>query len=212
MIKDERAHLQLALLPGLEAEGEAVGLAEEVVQPRLASLLGLGVGEHLVAERWHRLQPLLVALEERLELGQQLLPLVDIAELQHEVVVVGDSYQHHGLLAAVLGHLAHKVLHPLHTHAAQLLPLSVHQVEGLVGSELDLDVALGVVVEPLLDVHLVHRLSVVVLLPLGLDLPPPGVHDLDDPVGGAGEGQRDEDDDDAAEDVGNLGALEVVVS
>ena len=45
-----------------------------------------------------------------------------------------------------------------------------------------------------------------------LDFPPPGVHDLDDTVGGAGQGQGDEDDDDAAEDVGNLGALEVVIA
>ena len=34
-----------------------------------------------------------------------------------------------------------------------------------------------------INVHLVHRLAVVVLLPLGLDLPPPGVHDLDHTVG-----------------------------
>ena len=45
-----------------------------------------------------------------------------------------------------------------------------------------------------------------------LYLPPPGIHDLDDTVGGAGQGQGDEDDDDAAEDVGNLGALEVVIA
>ena len=61
-------------------------------------------------------------------------------------------------------------------------------------------------------VHLVHRLAIVVLLPLGLDLPPPGVHDLDHTIGRAGQRQGDEDHDDAAEDVRHLGSLEVIIA
>ena len=85
-------------------------------------------------------------------------------------------------------------------------------VRSLVWPKLDLDIPLGVVMKPLLHVHLVHRLPVVVLLPLGLDPPPPRVHDLDDSVCGAGQRHGDEDNDDAAENVGNLGPLEIVVT
>ena len=87
-------------------------------------------------------------------------------------MVLLDTDEHHGLLAPVRGHLANEVLDALDAHAAQFFPLAVHEVEGLIRTELDLGIPLGVVVEPLLHAHLIHRLAVVVLLPLGLDLPP----------------------------------------
>ena len=45
----------------------------------------------------------------------------------------------------------------LDVDAAELLPLAVEEVEGLLGAELDLDWPLGRLVQPLLDVHLVLR-------------------------------------------------------
>ena len=127
-------------------------------------------------------------------------------------MVLVDSNQHHWLLASILRHFTHQILNTLDTDTTELLSFSVHQMESLIRPELDLDIPLGVVVEPLLDVHLVHGLAIVVLLPLGLDLPPPGVHDLDHAIGRAGQGQRDEDHDNAAKDVGNLRPLEVVIT
>ena len=81
-------------------------------------------------------------------------------------------------------------------------------MEGLVRPELDLDVALGVGVQPLLDAHLVHGLAVVVLLPAHLHLPPLGVHDLDDAVAEDTDQDGHDAEDDAAVDVGRLAALE----
>ena len=65
-----------------------------------------------------------------------------------------------------LGYFADQILDTLHTDTPQFLSLPVHQMKSLIRSELDLDIPLGIVVEPLLDVHLVHRLPIVVLLPL----------------------------------------------
>ena len=62
-----------------------------------------------------------------------------------------------------LGHFTNKILDSLHTNTPQFLSLPVHQMKSLVRSKLDLDIPLGIVVEPLLDVHLVHCLPVVVL-------------------------------------------------
>ncbi len=57
----------------------------------------------------------------------------------------------------------------LDTNRSHLLSLTVHQMESLIRTKLDLSATLGVVVQPFLHIHLVHGLPVVVLLPLGLN-------------------------------------------
>ena len=52
----------LSLLARLEPECECVCFPEEMIQPPLPPFVGLGVGQHVVAEARHRLQVLLVTL------------------------------------------------------------------------------------------------------------------------------------------------------
>jgi len=54
--------LYLSFLARLEPECECVCFPEEMIQPPLPPFVGLGIGQHVVAETRHRLKILLVAL------------------------------------------------------------------------------------------------------------------------------------------------------
>ena len=205
--------LELTLFAGLQAEGERVGLAEKVLQPQLALLLGLGIHEHMVAEARHRLQALLVALQKVLQLGQELLPLGDIAELEDEVVVFQDANHDHRLAVGVLGHLDNQGFDVLDADRAELLALAVEQVEGLVGAELDLDRPAAVLVEPLLHVHLVGLLAVVVVLLSDLfHLSTSAVHQLDHGVGKEAGQKGNKAKDNAPVNIGGLASLKTNIT
>ena len=117
--------LRNALLAGLQFEGQSVGLPEEVLEPLLATLIRLGVCQHLLLESMQDLQLLGVLPQQHLQFVHELLPRSLRVELKHQVVIFGHPEQHHGLLPGVLRHFDREGVDALQGHRAQLFSLSV---------------------------------------------------------------------------------------
>ena len=207
---------KLPLLSGLQAKGQGVSFAKKVFQAHLSPLLGLGVGQHRVAGHGHCLHALLEALQKRLHFPQELLALRHVIELQNEVVVVGYSHQGHRrpTAAGVLTDFHDQVVDLGDRHGPQLVAFAVQEVEGVVRSELDFHGSARVLMQPFFDVNFVGFLgpAVAVLLADHLHFPAPFVHQLDDAVTGQHCQQRNGTENDAGVDIGDLAALEVIVS